>query len=39
VTEYLVQSGYEAVNLDGGLVDWEAAGRPLVADAGEGVVF
>src|SRR5689334_18840331 len=33
VVQYLVQSGREAVNLDGGLLDWAAAGRPLVADA------
>jgi rhodanese-related sulfurtransferase len=39
VTQYLVQSGYQAVNLDGGLLDWAGAGRPLVADAGEPVVF
>ena len=31
---YLVQSGHEAVNLDGGLLDWEAAGRALVTDSG-----
>jgi rhodanese-related sulfurtransferase len=35
VAGYLVQSGYEAFNLDGGLLDWAAAGRPLVADVGE----
>jgi len=32
VTQYLAQSGYEAVNLDGGLLEWAAAGRPLVGD-------
>ncbi len=31
---YLAQSGHEAVNLDGGLLDWEAAGRSLVTDTG-----
>ena len=31
-TGYLVQQGIEAVNLHGGLVQWEAAGRPLVAE-------
>ena len=31
-TAYLRQQGVEAVNLDGGLVAWAAAGRPLVAD-------
>ena len=39
VADYLVQSGYEAFNLDGGLLDWAAAGRPLVSDAGDAVVF
>ena len=33
VAGYLVQSGYEAFNLDGGLLEWQAAGRALVADA------
>jgi rhodanese-related sulfurtransferase len=27
---YLVQQGRDAVNLDGGLVEWQAAGRELV---------
>ena len=31
---YLSQYGHEAVNLDGGLLDWEAAGRGLVTDSG-----
>jgi len=39
VAGYLVQSGYEAFNLDGGLLDWAAAGRPLVADAGDAIVL
>ncbi|RNL81430.1 rhodanese-like domain-containing protein [Nocardioides marmorisolisilvae] len=38
VTQYLVQSGYEAVNLDGGVLEWAAAGRALVGDSGDGVV-
>jgi|SRR5689334_5000627 len=38
VAEYLVQSGYEAFNLDGGLLDWVGAGRPLVADTGDAFV-
>ncbi len=29
-TAYLVQQGYAAVNLAGGMVDWTAAGRPVV---------
>jgi rhodanese-related sulfurtransferase len=39
VVQYLVQSGREAVNLDGGLLDWAAAGRPLVADDGDAIVL
>src|SRR3954454_8767826 len=38
VVEYLVAHGVDAVNLDGGLVEWESAGRPLVADADEATV-
>ncbi|HEX3297140.1 MAG TPA: rhodanese-like domain-containing protein [Nocardioides sp.] len=29
---FLIQQGIEAVNLEGGLVEWYAAGRPLVTD-------
>lgn len=29
---WLVQQGYEAVNLDGGMLDWDAAGRPMVSE-------
>jgi rhodanese-related sulfurtransferase len=29
--EFLVQHGHDAVNLDGGLVEWQAAGRELVS--------
>jgi len=32
---YLVQQGHDAVNLGGGMVDWEAAGRPMVSETGE----
>lgn len=35
VTGWLVQQGRDAVNLDGGLLDWEAAGRPLVSETGQ----
>jgi rhodanese-related sulfurtransferase len=31
-TAFLQQQGVDAVNLDGGLVAWHAAGRPLVAE-------
>ena len=32
---YLAQQGHDAVNLDGGLLDWQAAGRSLVSETGE----
>ncbi|MCE7080664.1 rhodanese-like domain-containing protein [Streptomyces sp. ST2-7A] len=32
VTAYLTQQGVDAVNVDGGMLAWEAAGRPLTAD-------
>ena len=35
VTGYLVQQGRDAVNLDGGMLDWEAAGRGMVAETGQ----
>lgn len=35
VTGYLLQQGRDAVNLDGGMLDWEAAGRPMVSDTGQ----
>jgi rhodanese-related sulfurtransferase len=35
VAGYLVQQGRDAVNLDGGLLDWEAAGRSLVSESGQ----
>ena len=34
VVQYLVAQGREAVNIDGGMYAWEAAGRPMVTDAG-----
>ncbi|MFJ8232565.1 rhodanese-like domain-containing protein [Streptomyces sp. NPDC094448] len=34
VTAYLVQQGIDAVNIDGGMFAWEAAGRPMVTDDG-----
>lgn len=29
---YLAQQGYDVVSLDGGMLDWEAAGRPMVSE-------
>ncbi|WP_372728839.1 rhodanese-like domain-containing protein [Nocardioides sp.] len=33
-TGYLVQQGIDAVNLDGGMLEWEAAGRAMVSETG-----
>jgi rhodanese-related sulfurtransferase len=33
VTAWLAQRGHDVANLDGGLVEWSAAGRPMVSDA------
>ncbi|MBA0052766.1 rhodanese-like domain-containing protein [Streptomyces sp. AJS327] len=33
VTQYLLQQGLDAVNVDGGMLAWEQAGRPLVGEA------
>ncbi|MDG9701094.1 rhodanese-like domain-containing protein [Streptomyces sp. DH37] len=32
VARYLLGQGVDAVNVDGGMLAWEAAGRPLVND-------
>jgi rhodanese-related sulfurtransferase len=32
--QYLLGRGHDVVNLDGGMLDWEAAGRPMVRDGG-----
>ena len=35
VVRYLQQQGWERIaNLDGGMADWEAAGRPMVSEDG-----
>ena len=31
---WLQQQGHDVVNLDGGMLDWQAAGRPMVSDTG-----
>lgn len=31
-TAYLAHAGVQAVNLDGGMLEWAAAGRPMVAE-------
>ncbi|GGZ10828.1 rhodanese-like domain-containing protein [Streptomyces olivaceoviridis] len=35
VTMYLVQQGVDAVNVDGGMQHWQAAGRPVITDDGK----
>jgi rhodanese-related sulfurtransferase len=35
VTAWLTQQGRDAVNLDGGMLDWEAAGRDMVSETGQ----
>lgn len=32
---YLGQQGYGVVNLAGGMLDWEAAGRPMVSETAQ----
>ncbi|MCU1620126.1 MAG: glpE, partial [Modestobacter sp.] len=34
VTAWLNQNGYDAVNVGGGMGDWDAAGRPMVSETG-----
>ncbi|CAN5241053.1 rhodanese-like domain-containing protein [soil metagenome] len=34
-TGWLTQQGFDVVNLDGGMLDWEAAGRPMVSETGQ----
>ncbi len=34
VAQYLQRNGYEPVNVDGGMLAWAEAGRPVVTDAG-----
>jgi rhodanese-related sulfurtransferase len=35
VTAYLIQQGYDAVNLDGGMAAWASDGRPMVSETGQ----
>lgn len=34
-TGWLAQQGFDAVNLDGGMLEWEAAGRAMVSETGQ----
>ena len=31
---YLAEQGLDVVNLDGGMLDWAEAGRPMVSETG-----
>lgn len=35
---WLSQQGFDVVNMDGGMLAWQAASRPVVAEHGEGHV-
>ncbi|MGW5866106.1 rhodanese-like domain-containing protein [Streptomyces sp. NPDC055239] len=35
VATYLLQQGIDAVNVDGGMQSWQAAGRPVIDDKGQ----
>ncbi|MCW2684716.1 MAG: glpE [Blastococcus sp.] len=35
VVGWLNQNGFDAVNVAGGMGDWEAAGKPMVSETGE----
>ncbi len=35
VTAWLNQQGFDAVNLDGGMLAWATAGRPMTSDDGQ----
>lgn len=34
VAQYLQRNGFDPINVDGGMLDWVQAGRPVVTDAG-----
>jgi rhodanese-related sulfurtransferase len=34
VAQYLARNGYEPINVDGGMLSWAGAGRPVVTDDG-----
>ena len=34
VAQYLVRNGYEPINVNGGMLAWSGAGRPVIADDG-----
>jgi rhodanese-related sulfurtransferase len=38
-TGFLSRSGIDAVNLDGGMLEWAGSGRAMVSDAGDPLVY
>jgi rhodanese-related sulfurtransferase len=34
-TMYLAGKGYDVANLEGGMIDWAGAGRPMVSETGQ----
>jgi rhodanese-related sulfurtransferase len=34
VAQYLARNGYDPINVDGGMLSWAGAGRPVVTDDG-----
>ncbi|GAB1511908.1 rhodanese-like domain-containing protein [Actinophytocola sp. KF-1] len=39
VTAFLNANGWDAKNVEGGMQQWQAAGRPMAADSGEPTVI
>jgi rhodanese-related sulfurtransferase len=37
-TAFLMEQGFQAVNLEGGMMAWASEGQPLVADSGTAVI-
>ena len=35
VTQFLVDQGREAINVEGGMMGWAAAGRPVITNQGD----
>jgi rhodanese-related sulfurtransferase len=38
-TKFLVEQGRDAVNLEGGMIAWNAEGEPIVGDIGEPTII
>lgn len=39
VVQYLMEVGFEAVNVSGGMVAWQQTGRPLTGDGDEAKIY